>query len=80
MDETLVSDSLLPKYFKFTKSDQILRHLGVVKPSAKKYVIDPQNSKSDQIFSHKGLVRPCQNDASQSPVKKWTLRSFNYPK
>ena len=33
MDETLVSDFLLPKYLlpKFTKFDQILRHLGMVK-------------------------------------------------
>ena len=31
MDETLVSDSLLPKYFKFTNYDQILRYLGVVR-------------------------------------------------
>ena len=35
MDETLVSESLLSKYFKFTKSDQILGHLGVVRPPTK---------------------------------------------
>ena len=34
MDETLVSDSLLPKYFKYTKSDQILMHLGVIRAPA----------------------------------------------
>ena len=35
MDETLVSDYLLPKYFEFTTSDQILRQLGVVRRPAK---------------------------------------------
>ena len=35
MDETLVSDYLLPKYFKFTTSDQILEHLGEVRSPAK---------------------------------------------
>ena len=39
MNETLVFDSLLPKYFKFTKSDQVLRNLGVVRLHAKKYFI-----------------------------------------
>ena len=38
MDEALVSDSLLPKYFKGTKSDQILRHLGVVKLPAQYFM------------------------------------------
>ena len=35
MDETLVSDYLLTKYFKFTKSDQILERLGEVRSPAK---------------------------------------------
>ena len=37
MNETLVSDALLPEYFKFTKSDQILMHLGIVIPPANLY-------------------------------------------
>lgn len=37
MNENLVSDALLPEYFKFTKSDQILMHLGMDSPPANLY-------------------------------------------